>query len=60
MVLRDVVDGMSYLVDDLPPYSELRVMELPADDEGRELLDAVVKEGLRLVGSPRQGADVPQ
>ena len=51
-VLRDVVDGMIYLVEDLPPYSELRVIDLPADDEGRELLDAVVKEGLPLAGSP--------
>jgi hypothetical protein len=59
-VLCDVVDGTSYLVDDLPPHSELRVMELSADDEGREVLDAVVKEGLRLVGSPRRGRDVPQ
>jgi hypothetical protein len=50
-VLRDVVDGMLYLVEDLSPHSEFRVVDWPADDDGRELLDAVVKEGLPLVRS---------
>jgi hypothetical protein len=59
-VLRDVVDGLSYLVEDLPPYAELRVTDLPADDEGRELLDAVVQEGLTLDRSPRPGGDAPR
>jgi hypothetical protein len=57
--LRDVFDGTFYLVEDLPPFSELRVIEPPTDDEGRELLDAVVKEGLPLAGSPPQGAPSP-
>ncbi len=35
------------------------VREPPADDEGRELLDAVVKEGLPLAGSPLPGGTEP-
>jgi hypothetical protein len=59
-VLRDVVDGTLYLVEDLSPYSELRVVDVPADEEGRELLDAVVKEGLPLAGSRLQGRILPR
>jgi len=58
-VLRDVVDGTLYLVEHLPPYAELRVIEPPTDDEGRELLDAVVEEGLPLAGSPLPGGTLP-
>jgi hypothetical protein len=58
-VLRDVVDGTIYLVENLPPYSQLRVIETPTDDEGRELLEAVVREGLPLAGSPLPGGTEP-
>jgi hypothetical protein len=58
-VLRDVVDGTRFLVEHLPPLSELRVIEPPADDEGRALLDGVVKEGLPLARSPLPGGKVP-
>jgi hypothetical protein len=58
-VLRDVVGGTLYLVEDLPPYSELRVIEPPTDDEGRELLEAIVKGGLPLAGSPLPGGTPP-
>jgi hypothetical protein len=57
--LRDVIDGRRYLVEDLPPFAELRVIEPPTDDAGRVLLDAIVKEGLPLAGSPLPGGTVP-
>ena len=53
--LRDIVDGRVYLVEDLPPYSELRLTEPPADDEGRQLLDDIIKEGLPVANSPLTG-----
>ena len=58
-VLRDVTDGTLYLIEDLPPFSALRVIEPPVDDEGRELLAAVVREGLPLAGSPLPGGTEP-
>jgi hypothetical protein len=57
--LRDVADGSMMLVEDLPPFSELRVIEPPTDAEGRKLLDAMVGEGLPLAGSPLPGGDTP-
>src|SRR6266852_8711003 len=57
--LRGVDDGIIYLVENLPPDSQLRVIEPPADDEGRELLDAIVEEGLPLSGSPLPGGNLP-
>jgi hypothetical protein len=58
-VLRDVFDGTLYLVEELPPLAELRVIEPPTDDEGRALLEDVVKEGLPLAGSPLPGGGGP-
>ena len=53
--LRDVVDGTIYLVEDLPPFSEFRVTEPPADEEGRKLLEALIAEGLPIADSPLTG-----
>jgi hypothetical protein len=57
--VRDVIDGRTLLVEDLAPGSQLRVIVPPTDAEGRELLDAVVNEGLPLDGSPLPGGTAP-
>jgi len=54
-VMLDLANGRHLTVEDMTPGAQLRVTEPPGDDEGRELLDALVAQGLPLADSPLTG-----
>ncbi len=53
--MRRPGDSEVFTLEDLPPYSHLRLTEPPTDDDGRWLVDEIVAEGLPIADSPLSG-----